>query len=246
MSFGPSAPDPYATANTQLGFSKEAAQAQQQANMINQVTPFGSLAYQPDPNSPGGYTANINLSPAQQAILDAQQRVRAGTGSAAAQLTSSFGGLYGQPPNIDPSTLTNKVMGWGQQYMQPIFNMQQSNLDANLRNQGIAPGDEAWNNAQNLQSRNVNNAYTNLLMQAEPTAFNQAIQEYKLPMQTAAELSAPPTLPNTSTVQTPQAQVQTPNYQQAVQNQYLGNTAQNAAMNQGIWGLGGNLLSMFL
>jgi hypothetical protein len=123
--------------------------------------------------------------------------------------------------------------------MQPIFDQQQSNLNGQLQNQGITPGSEAWNNAQNLQSRNVNNAYQSLFLNAEPTAFSQAIQQYQLPMQTAANLmgagapvspqSVAPTLTNT-----PQEQIQAPNYQQAAQNQFQAQQQQYQNMMGGI------------
>lgn len=222
----PSPPDPYASSQTQLGFNQKAATQQQQTNMINQQTPFGSLNYQADPNAPGGYQANLSLTPAQQQLLEQRQGAQSALGGAAQGLAGNVANMYSQPPNIDPSALTNKMMGWGQQYMQPIFNMQQSNLNAQLQNQGITPGSEAWNNAQNLQSRNVNNAYQNLFMQSEPMAFNQAVQQYQLPGQEAAYLlnASQPQQPNL--VNTPQAQMQAPNYQQAAQNQFLGQQQQ--------------------
>jgi hypothetical protein len=246
----PSPPDPTATSNAQQGYNTAAAAAQQRTNMINQTNPFGSLTYAGDPNAPGGYSANINLSPAQQAILDQLQNTQLASGQAAqnqagaaAGLTSNFASLYGQPPNIDPSSLTNKMMGWGQQYMQPIFDQQQSNLDAKLQNQGISSGSQAWDNAQNLQSRNVNNAYQNLFLNAEPNAFSQALQEYQLPMQTAQELQggaagAPtPTTPNSAMVQTPQAQIQPPNYTGAVEQNYQQQNAAYGNMMQGLFSI---------
>jgi hypothetical protein len=53
----PSPPDPMQTANQQAQFNLEAAQNQQALNMVNQVTPFGSLEYAPTsgkPTGPGG------------------------------------------------------------------------------------------------------------------------------------------------------------------------------------------------
>jgi hypothetical protein len=238
----PKAPDPAATSRAQLGYNQQAATAQQGLNMVNQTGPTGSLTYSTDPNSPGGYTANVALSPEQQQLLNTQQATRQNFGNAAQALTSSPG--FGAAPNINPATLTNQMMGWGQQYMQPIFDQQQSNLNGQLQNQGITPGSEAWNNAQNLQSRNVNNAYQSLFLNAEPTAFSQAVQQYQLPMQTAANLmgagapvspqSVAPTLTNT-----PQEQIQSPNYQQAAQNQFQAQQQQYTNMMGGIGQLAG-------
>lgn len=41
----PEAPDPYATAQAQAGFNQQTALTQQALNMVNQVTPYGSLTY---------------------------------------------------------------------------------------------------------------------------------------------------------------------------------------------------------
>jgi hypothetical protein len=248
--FNPPSFDANQAANAQAGYNQKAAQQTQQLNMVNQLTPTGSLTYRADPSAPGGYTAVTQYTPQQQALLDQLQRSKANVGGAAESLTGSFGSMYGQPPNIDPSSLTNKMMGWGQQYMQPIFDQQQSNLDAKLQNQGITPGSQAYNNAQNLQSRNVNNAYQNLFLNAEPTAFNQAMQEYNLPLQTAYGLAgagAPVGAQSVGTIATPTEQIQAPNYMQGaeyatnLQQQQYQNAMQGAGMLAGaaMGGIGG-------
>lgn len=55
----PEAPDPYATAQAQAGFNQQTALTQQALNMVNQVTPYGSLTYSQTgqqfvPNAMGG------------------------------------------------------------------------------------------------------------------------------------------------------------------------------------------------
>ena len=77
----PSAPNPYQTSQTQLGFNQQAAQKQQQMNMINQYTPYGSLNYSSDPNAPGGYSATQTLSPVLQQLLGLMQQGQVGAGN---------------------------------------------------------------------------------------------------------------------------------------------------------------------
>jgi hypothetical protein len=112
---------------------------------------------------------------------------------------------------------------WSQQYVQPIFDQQSSNLEAQLRNQGLTPGSEAYNNAKNLLARNQGDVTNQYLQQNQGQAFNQALQQYQLPLQTAGSLygAAMPTQPNFQ--QTPQAQIQPANYAGAAQNAYQGN-----------------------
>lgn len=55
----PEAPDPVATAAAQAQYNQQTAQTQQQLNMVNQVTPYGSLTYTQSPGIPvtGGQAA---------------------------------------------------------------------------------------------------------------------------------------------------------------------------------------------
>ena len=96
----PKPPDPYQT-REQLNSIPQAAQKQQQMNMINQYTPYGSLNYTSDPNAPGGYSATQTLTPEQQQILNLLQQGQTGAGTAAAGLGGQLAGLYGQPANLD-------------------------------------------------------------------------------------------------------------------------------------------------
>lgn len=281
----PTPPDPAATSAAQAAANTAAATEQQKLNMTNQITPYGNYTYSPNATSPSGYDATLALSPAQQQLLNTQQNTQQNLGGAGQELTAQLAGLYGQPPNmgsavnnltnqigalgmqtpnLDPSAMTSQMMNWGQQYMQPIFNQQQSNLNAQLQNQGVTPGSEAYNNAQNLQARNVNDAYTNLFMQAEPQAFsqavtasqvplnqaltaqqplyNQAMQQYQLPLQTASNILGMAGATQPTLQQTPQVQVAQPStYATTAQNAYQGQTSMDAAALQGLFGLAGNV-----
>ena len=135
----PSPPNPYQTAQAQSQFNTQAAQKQQQMNMINQYTPYGSLNYSSDPNAPGGYSATQTLSPVLQQLLGLMQQGQVGAGTAAAGLGGQLAGLYGQPANLDTQSLTNQMMNWQNQSIQPYWDIQKSNLEAQLQNQGLNP-----------------------------------------------------------------------------------------------------------
>lgn len=232
----PKPPDAGLTSQIQSGYNTGAAGTQQQYNEINQQTPFSSLTYS---GAPGSQTATQTLTPEVQALLSQYQGTQGQLGGIASGLASGIPGMFASlnssvsnAPNLDPSALTNKVMGWGQSYLQPIFDQQKSNLDSQLASQGITQGSTAYDNAQNLQSRNTNDAYTNLEMQAEPQAFSQAVQSYQLPIQSelsalGAELpgmaglfgaSAPQTSPGF--VNTPTTQIQPANYAGLAEQNY--------------------------
>ena len=244
MSFGnrPNPPDPNQVSQAQLKYGTEAAQAQQRTNMFNQTGPYGSQTYTADPNSPSGYAANVSLSPEQ--AQQAQNIQRAQTG-----LSSNFSDMYSAPPNFaDPNTLMQQQLKLQQAYWNPIFEQQQSNLDARLRNQGLSPGsgnNQAWNNAQNLLARNQGDVTNQFMMQMQPITFQEMMANYQMPLQIANQLKGQlPGMPQFVT--TPQAQVQAPNYAQAAQNQYQAQQANYATDQQGMMGMIGTGLSLGL
>lgn len=210
MSFSaPDAPDPTATANTQQQYNTSAAQTQNKTNSYNQTGVGGSMTYVADPNSPSGYSLQTSAGAYGTPLI-----------GAAANLANNSAGMYSQPTDLSAATgqTANLLNSWQQQYLQPIFNQQQSNTDAQLRNQGLAPGTEAYNNAQNLLSRNQANTTNQYLSQNEAQAYGQALQNYQLPLQTIGGLVQ--TGSPTGFQQTPTSQVQPANYQGAVQSNY--------------------------
>ncbi len=233
MSFSaPSPPDPTATSNTQQQYNVSAAQDQQKINSFNQSNPYGSMSYVADPNSPSGYTLNTSLSAPQQHLLDIQTGTQGTTGQTAQNLARNTAGMYSQAPNfkpLDTTGLVTQLNDWQQKYQQPLFNQQSSNLEAQLRDQGLTPNSEAYNNAKNLLARNqgdVQNQFmTNNIgvgQQAQAQNFGQQVENYQAPLQTLGGLfgmSGPtgPTFANT-----PTAQIQPANYAGAAQNAYQG------------------------
>jgi hypothetical protein len=210
----PKAPDPSATAGTQQQYNIGAAKSQNQINSYNQSNPFGSMTYVADPSSPSGYRLDTSLNPQSQSILDTQR----GT---AADLAKNSAGMYSKP--FDAQAAASPIAGmlnkWKSQYLQPIFDQQSSNVEAQLRNQGLAPGSEAYNNAKNLLARNQGDVTNDYLTKNQGQAFNQAVTEYGIPLQTMQGLMS--TMPgNPQFGNTPTASIQPANYQGAVQSNY--------------------------
>lgn len=210
MSFNqPKSPDPVATSNAQQQYNLSAATNQNKINSYNQDTPFGGVQYVADPSSPSGYRISTTLSAPQQTAYD--------TGG---KLLTNSASMYSAPPDLNSSTgaVASKLNQWNAQYLQPIFNQQDSNLEARLRNQGLTPGSQAYDNAKNLQARNQGDVTTNYLTKNQGQAFNQALTEYGLPLQTAQSLfgiATPRGFQNG-----PTAQIQPPNYSGQVQQNY--------------------------
>lgn len=247
MSFGaPTPPDPTATANTQQTYNTQAAQTQNKTNSYNQAGPGGSMTYVADPNSPSGYSLQTSAGAYGTPLLNT-----------ATSLAQNSAGMYSQPTDLSAATgqTANLLNSWQQQYLQPIFNQQQSNTDAQLRNQGLAPGTEAYNNAKNLQARNqgdVTNQYETMnlgnALKAQNQNFGQQVTNYEAPLQAESGLLqnagtqagyASPTAPTFQ--QTPTAQIQPANYQGAVQQNYTAQNQNYENMLSGIFGVGSGL-----
>lgn len=237
MSFGaPSPPDASATASAQQGYNTSAAKAQQKINMINQTTPYGSLTYTKDANSPGGYDANTVLSPAEQQLLQTQQATQQTLGTAGSNLASATAGMYSGAPRLNTQDIAKELNQWQQSYLQPIFDQQQSNTNARLQNQGLAPGSAAYDNAQNLLARNHGDVTNQYLSQNEGQAYNQAVQNYELPAQMATSLMNGSAPQSPAFQQTPTAQVQPANYAGLAEQNYA---QQNTAYGQQLQGMFG-------
>jgi hypothetical protein len=92
-------------------------------------------------------------------------------------------GNYGSGNNVAGTTnaLTNQMMGNELGSLSPFFNMQNDWQNADLQNRGLTPGSEAYNNARYQTERSQGGTMASFLAQAQPQAFNEAVQQYTLP-----------------------------------------------------------------
>ena len=123
----PKAPDPYDTAQAQMGANIGTAAANMSMNTTNQYGPWGSVEYAqsgtvsimgPDgkPIEVPRYTQTTTLSPEQQALYDAGTAAQGNLADLAKQLSGSLGGSLGQP--LDTSGLPALQGDFGQNYNQ--------------------------------------------------------------------------------------------------------------------------------
>lgn len=100
-----------------------------------------------------------------------------GLNSGISQLGGQYSNLSGQLAGINSSINpnagaqaqqqgTNAAYAAQTQYLDPQFKQQQESLDNSLANQGLAPGSQAYNNAQLNQSNAKQQAYSNASNQA--------------------------------------------------------------------------------
>lgn len=261
----PKAPNYTALAKQQADSQLAALRAQTAANRVNQNTPYGSINYSTNGKDAYGndlWQSNVTLSPEQQKILDQQNQLSIGLGGSMNNALDYINQNLSNP--LDASNLPAQQINPGQTVqdaimsrLNPQFDRRQQQTDAQLANQGIAQGTEAYRNAQTDLGNQRNDAYINAALQGMNTgqqARQQALQEQMT-------LRNDPI--NTLNALRSGAQVQNPNFinpsqqgagsgvdylgaGQAQYNAGLGNyNAQNAAQGNftsGLFGLGGSLL----
>lgn len=249
----PTVPDAGSTAATQTGLNTTAATGSQAGSMVNQNNAFGSLNYTQTGTGPNGtplYTANTTLSPEEQALFN---NYTTGQNTAGTQANALLTGAnYGA---VDPTTaignatsgLTGTAMNQEINYLNPYFSTQTSQLDTQLKNQGINPSDPAYVNAMRNLQNNQGNTVTGFEASIEPQMFQQAQSTYELPAELAESLGGygAPTTPNSSFVSTPQLNITPANYEGDVSSANSANMAayqaqlgQSNAMMSGLFGLG--------
>jgi hypothetical protein len=131
------------------------AQAATQANRINQSTPYANLNYVQGVDAQGNptWTAQQSLAqPLQSALGNIQGQLASSTASPfdvsqyQAQTGQGFTGMEGW----------DRATGLINQRLQPQIAQSQERLQAQLANQGIAPGTEAYNRAMTQQGQQIN------------------------------------------------------------------------------------------
>lgn len=215
------------------------------ANRVNQDTPYGKLTYAQTGTDQYGnptYSANQTLSPEQQRIYSGQ----AGT---MGNILENFGQDLSNP-QIDTSQLPQVGINPGEAYqdaimrrLQPYTEREQSRLETKLANQGIPVGSEAWNSAMTDLRQNLNDRLTSAVtggfqtgLAANQNAFNQALTNQNLPLNTLNALRTGAQANNPNYVNSANMQAwNAPDLMGAAQNQY---TNQMNAYNAGQVGTG--------
>jgi len=262
----PPAPDYTGAAEATAKGNLEAARATAAANRTNQITPYGNLIYtaNPEKDSYGNtlYTATQTLSPAQQDILNRQSTLSSGLLGTAQQGLDYASGLLSKP-GVDTSKLASIGINPGETYsdaimrrLQPQMAQQNEMSDAQLANQGIAPGTEAYANAKRMLQQGQNDAMTSAIingmntgMAANQQGFQQEAYNQMQPINVINALRTGSQVSSPSYVNTPQqANTAGPDYLGATnaqyQNQlsaYNADQASNSNMLGGLMNLGAQI-----
>jgi hypothetical protein len=261
----PPPPDYAGAARETAAGNLDAARANIAANRVNQYTPYGSLEYQQSGQDPYGnpmWSATQSLAPAQQQLLDYQNKASLGLGELTGKGLGYVSNMLDNPFDTSalPTTGFNPSQSYQDAYMQrlaPQLQQGRERLEQQLANQGIQLGSEAYDRAMSNQAQREND----LLLGATTQGFGVGQQARQSALQEQAYLRNEP-LNTLSAVRTG-AQVQGPTFvnpamqantagadilgatQMGYNAQMGAANAQNAAnnaMTQGLFSLGGAAL----
>jgi len=258
----PPPPDYAGAARETAAGNLDAARANIAANRVNQYTPYGSLEYEVSGEDKFGnpmWKATQGLAPAQQQLLDYQNKASLGLGELTGKGLGYVSNMLDNPFDVSqlPSTGINPSQSYQDAYMQrlaPQLQQGRERLEQQLANQGIQLGSEAYDRAMSNQAQREND----LLLGATTQGFGVGQQARQSALQEQAYLRNEP-LNTLSAVRTG-AQVQGPTFvnpamqantagadilgatQMGYNAQMGAANAQNAsnnAMTQGLFSLGG-------
>jgi len=256
----PAAPDYTAAARETAAGNLDAARAATAANRVNQVTPYGNLDYSISGTDPYGnptWTAKTSLSDIGQQLLNNQNQTSLGLGSTINSALGRVQSTMGQEfnPNL-PQVGINAGEQYQDAYMrrlQPQIEQGREALDVKLANAGIPVGSEAYKRAQMAQSQRENDLLLGATTQgfgtglsANQQAYNQAMTNYNMPLNTLSALRSGSQVQNPTFVNSAQqATTGGADILGAAQmgyNAQMGDfnskVAQQANFNQGLMGLG--------
>jgi len=257
----PAAPDYRGAAQETAAGNLDAARVATAANRVNQVTPYGNLDYAVSGTDPYGnptWTATTSLSDVGKQLLNNQNQTSLGLGSTINASLGNVQNIMGQPfnPNL-PQVGINAGEQYQDAYMrrlQPQIEQGREALDVKLANQGIPVGSEAYRRAMLTQSQRENDLLSAATTQgfgtglsANQQAYNQAMTNYNMPLNTLSALRTGAQVQNPTFVNSAQqANTAGPDLLGAAQmgyNAQMGDfnskVAQQANFNQGLMSLGG-------
>jgi hypothetical protein len=183
----PAQPNPKETAAAQTTSNVNTAVANTALNNANEVNPYGSVNYaisgyqDIDGQKVPTYTKTTTLDPSQQRLLDQQN-----------QLGEQMNGIAGRQLGTLDTTLSKPIDFSGApaaptadraKYEEALFNRinpelhrSRSALEAQLANQGIMPGSEAYREAIALSDRGINDARSQAVIGAGDYAGQELSQ----------------------------------------------------------------------
>lgn len=259
MGKAPKAPNPRETAAAQTGTNVGTAIANAMMGNVNQVTPDGTLTYDQtgshrwtDPYTGRSYTiptftATQTLSPEQQAIADRANEAKGNLAGLAAGLSGNAQQQLQNPFEFNNQDAADWAYDLGATRLDPRFERARESERTRLLNSGIREGSPAWNAAMGDLSQAENDAYNQLMLSGREMAYNEARDQYTLPINTVTALLSGSQVSNPNFVNTQQPTIPTTDTAGIINQDYQNRMSQwgaNQKVLGGIMGGVGQLISL--
>ena len=167
----PATPDYTGAAQQTAQGNLDAARQATAANRVNQVTPYGSLNYSITGQDPYGnptWTATTSLSPDQQQLYNYDIATSKGLGELQTKGLGYVGNMLDKP--FSTQNLPQFGIKGGENYedaimrrLQPTIAAETKQFDAQMANQGIPVGSEAYMNAKRVFDARQNDKLTSAI-----------------------------------------------------------------------------------
>ena len=172
-----SANDMMRIAKVEQSMNRDMLREQTRANRPQQVTPWATTTWEEGPE--GDWTQTVELTDPMQRALTGQQEIGAGRTDIARNLLERAGEEMGAPIGWDPLSM-NEVMPSGEarqsaedalyrratSRLDPYWQQQEQATQSQLFNQGLRPGDEAYDAAMANMQRARTDAYQTAMDQS--------------------------------------------------------------------------------
>jgi hypothetical protein len=244
----PKAPDPVETAQAQAGMNRDTAITQQQLNMVNQVTPTGSLTY--DQTGTGGfkdstgkwvetptYTATTELTPEQQAIFDKTQAAQGNLAGIAQDQSAFLSDYLSTPFEYNNQDAENWAYDLASQRILPQQQQATESLRTQLVSQGLRPGTAAYEREMTRLTQNQGDQLNQLALTGRQQSYTEALQERNQPLNEISALLSGSQVAMPQFQSTPQTGVGGVDYTGLVNNKYQAEVQQSNAAMGGLFGL---------
>lgn len=172
-------PDYTGAAQATASGNLDAARTAVAANRVNQVTPYGTLKYDVTGQDPYGnptWTATTALNPDQQQLYNYDIETSKGLGQLQNQGLKYVGNMISNP--FDTSSLPSTGINVGEtmsssimRRLQPQLQQEQKSFDAQMANQGIPVGSEAYENAKRMFDQRQNDRLVSSIIQGTDTGL---------------------------------------------------------------------------
>jgi hypothetical protein len=242
------APDPAATAAAQSAANKATAVTQFGLNATNQKTPTGSLTFNQigswDDGTPH-FEATTALNPNEQGIFNTNEGTKQHLADIGNTQSARIGTLLNTPFDLSKAT-NDKVKGFQDEFLNPMWDREQQKLEASNIAKGIRPGSEQYFNSNRDFSDQRQRGYDQAYLDTYKTATGNALAERNQPINEITALMSGSQVSNPAFQNTPSPGVAPTDVigaqQQSLNQSNVGFNAQvqqNQALMNGLFGLGG-------